>query len=84
MLTFKKEMNIDDWIYRIGTKFMEFPINLLADWSKALGYATSRKWVQDPGASPRFSYFFKFYFKDFNHFDDARVFCLTGGLGGYF
>ena len=44
-------------------------INLMADGLKL--------WVLNPDAS----FIFKFYFKDFNHFDKARMFCLTGGEG---
>ena len=58
-------MNIDS-VYRIGAKFMEFPINLMAEWSKALGYATSRKWSGFKAREHHQGFLiFKFYFKYF-------------------
>ena len=35
-----------------------------------------------PGSITKVCLLFKFYFKDFKHFDDARVFCLTEELWG--
>ena len=53
----------------------------MAEWSKALDYATARKWF---GFKPREHHqgfvLFKFYYKDFKNFDDDARFCLTGGL----
>ena len=53
----------------------------MAEWSKALSYATPRKWS---GFKIREHHqgllFVKFYFKDFKHFDDARVFWGFEGI----
>ena len=48
-------------------------------------YATSLKWSGFKTRKHHQGFlFFSFYFKDFMHFDDARMFSLTRGFGGIF
>ena len=73
MLTYKKETNIVS-IYTLSNwgQIYGISINLIANCLNSMGYAKSRKWSGFKTREHHKGFlFFKFYFKDFKHFDDA-------------